>query len=192
VLVEEAGSTLFPIAKDVKIQVEFNPSQISEYRLIGYESRMLAREDFNNDRVDAGDIGSGHTVTALYEVVLADNVAGRRVDPLRYAAPADASDELAHLKLRYKLPDEDTSQLITRPVVQGDVRAVDEVSDDIRFAGAVAGFAQLLRNPQYLDPTFGYDAVIDLANSAKGADDFGQRAEFVQLVRQAKIADTMR
>ena len=200
VLVEEAGSTLFPIAKDVKIQVEFNPNQITEYRLIGYESRMLAREDFNNDRVDAGDIGSGHTVTALYEVVLADNVAGRRVDPLRYAMPAadnaeaatPMNDELAYLKLRYKLPDEDTSQLITRPVTQSDIRSMDALSDDIRFAGAVAGFAQLLRNPQYLDPTFGYEAVIELANGAKGADEFGERAEFVQLVRQAVIADTMR
>ena len=215
VLVEEANSTLFTIAKDVKIQVEFNPAQVSEYRLIGYESRMLNREDFNNDKVDAGEIGAGHAVTALYEILPVNAVAGNRYDPLRYgdagqagsaaagASPAPAADdandrastasnEIAFLKMRYKLPDEDISRLITRPITADDVRSADVVSDDSRFAAAVAGFGQLLRGGRFLGSDYDYDAVIDMANGAKGTDEFGQRAEFVQLVRQAKTAAGMR
>ncbi len=211
VLVEEANSTLFTIAKDVKIQVEFNPAQVSEYRLIGYESRMLNREDFNNDKVDAGEIGAGHAVTALYEILPVNAVAGNRYDPLRYgnagesaAASAEpvagdagdsastASNEIAFLKMRYKLPDEDTSRLITRPITADDVQLADAVSDDSRFVAAVAGFGQLLRGGRFLGSDYDYDAVIEMANGAKGTDEFGQRAEFVQLVRQAKTAAGMR
>lgn len=215
VLVEEANSTLFTIAKDVKIQVEFNPAQVSEYRLIGYESRMLNREDFNNDKVDAGEIGAGHAVTALYEILPVNAVAGNRYDPLRYGdagqagsaaagasaepvagdagdSASTASNEIAFLKMRYKLPDEDTSRLITRPITADDVQSADAVSDDSRFAVAVAGFGQLLRGGRFLGSDYDYDAVIDMANGAKGTDEFGQRAEFVQLVRQAKTAAGMR
>ena len=192
-LVEEATSMLFPIAKDVKIQVEFNPAAISEYRLIGYETRMLAREDFRNDRVDAGEIGSGHTVTAIYEVVPA-GAGAERVAPLRYqreeAAETDAvfSDELAFLKIRYKRPDADTSTLITRAVTRADAfESVDAAPREARFAAAVAGFGQLLRGGRHAGG-YGYDDVIALALHARGEDPFGYRAEFLSLVRLAKSA----
>jgi Ca-activated chloride channel family protein len=194
VLVEEASSTLFTIAKDVKIQIEFNPAQISEYRLIGYETRALKREDFNNDKVDAGDIGSGHTVTAIYEVTPVG--APKSVDDLRYqkpatkpaAAPQAGAGELAFLKLRYKLPKEDVSKLITLPVTR-DMEKPDIASapEDVRFSIAVAGFGQLLRDEPHLK-TFGYDDVITLGQSARGADPFGYRAEFLNLARLAKSA----
>ncbi|MEM9062066.1 MAG: VWA domain-containing protein [Pseudomonadota bacterium] len=186
VLVEEAGSTLFPIAKDVKIQIEFNPATVSEYRLIGYETRLLNREDFNNDRVDAGEIGSGHTVTALYEITPAGSEGGR-VDPLRYRteAPADGpANEYGYLKMRYKAPDGDTSKLIERPITVADEAAPGA---EARFASAVAAFGQLLRGGRYTG-AFDYDDVIDLANGAKGSDPYGYRAEFVNLVRLAKSA----
>ena len=159
VLVEEAGSNLFTIAKDVKLQVEFNPALVSEYRLIGYETRALKREDFNNDKVDAGDIGAGHTVTALYEITPANSDA-RLVDELRYGEnktqfAGDAS-EYGFLKIRYKLPDGDTSSLITQAIDTGhEVGRVDAASQATRFASSVAAFGQLLRGGQYtLD---GYD-----------------------------------
>ena len=195
VLVEEATSTLFPIAKDVKIQVEFNPAMISEYRLIGYETRMLAREDFSNDKVDAGEIGAGHTVTAIYELTPVGSGA-ERVDPLRYQeeaeAPAsDMSDEIGFLKIRYKLPDGDTSTLITRPVTADDRSAsVDAAPRESRFATAVAAFGQLLRGGQYTGD-YDYDDIIALAQGAKGDDPFGYRAEFINLVRLAKSAAAM-
>ena len=195
VLVEEATSTLFPIAKDVKIQVEFNPAMISEYRLIGYETRMLAREDFSNDKVDAGDIGAGHTVTAIYELTPVGSGA-ERVDPLRYQeeveAPAsEMSDEIGFLKIRYKLPDGDTSTLITRPVTADDRSdSVDAAPRESRFATAVAAFGQLLRGGQYTGD-FDYDDIIALAQGAKGDDLFGYRAEFINLVRLAKSAAAM-
>lgn len=186
-LVEEATSTLFPIAKDVKIQVEFNPAAVAEYRLIGFETRALAREDFNNDKVDAGEIGAGHTVTALYEITPVGSD-GRKVDDLRYgAAPAPApvsADELAFVKLRYKAPDADDSRLITRPVTEADATAPDA---DARFAAAVAGFAQLLRGGEHVWD-FSYEDVIALASGARGADPFGYRAEFVTLARLAQTA----
>lgn len=195
-LVDEATSMLFPIAKDVKIQVEFNPAAISEYRLIGYETRMLAREDFRNDRVDAGEIGSGHTVTALYEVVLAGSGA-ERIAPLRYsggdgpeAAGTDAefSGEHAFVKIRYKRPDADTSILITRAVTAADAfESVDSSPREARFAAAVAGFGQLLRGGRHTGD-YGYDDVIALAQRARGDDPFGYRAEFINLVRLAKSA----
>ncbi len=191
VLVDEVSSTLFPIAKDVKIQVEFNPAQIAEYRLIGYETRILDRTDFNNDKVDAGDIGSGHSVTALYEVTPAGS-SGRMSDPLRYGSDSNAtnesSDELAFLRIRYKLPDEDASKLIERPVTKSDVlQTLREASIDVQFATTVAGFGQMLKGGEHLK-TFDYDTVIEMAQRSKGNDPFGYRSEFIQLARLAKSA----
>ncbi|MEK1870433.1 MAG: VWA domain-containing protein [Ensifer adhaerens] len=191
-LVEEAGSSLFPIAKDVKLQVEFNPAAIAEYRLIGYETRALKREDFNNDKVDAGDIGSGHSVTAIYEVTPKGSPAVLN-DDLRYAeaekSVAEASPnsgELAFLKIRYKKPDGDKSELITTPVTESNaVPSLAEASNDVRFSVAVAAFGQKLAGVTAL-ADYSYDAVIDLAAAAKGADPFGYRSEFVNLVRLSK------
>ena len=188
VLVEEATSTLFPIANDVKIQVEFNPAAVSEYRLIGYETRLLDREDFNNDRVDAGDIGAGHTVTALYEVTPRGSK-GERVDPLRYGTadkPSTPAGEYAFVKIRYKLPGEAESLLITQPVTVADEMASPEAS----FAAAVAAFGQILRGGEFTG-SFGYGDVIALANANRGKDEFGYRGEFVNLVRLAKSARPM-
>ena len=192
VLVDEASSTLFPIAKDVKIQMEFNPAQISEYRLIGYETRALRREDFNNDKVDAGDIGSGHTVTAIYEVTPAG--APKLVDDLRYRKPeagaaTPAQDgELGFLKLRYKLPNEDVSKLITVAVTSTlEKPEIAAAPEDVRFSVTVAGFGQLLRGAPYLQ-NYGFDDVLALAQTGRGSDPFGYRAEFLNLVRLAKSA----
>lgn len=196
VLVDEATSSLFPIAKDVKIQVEFNPDTVAEYRLIGYETRSLKREDFNNDKVDAGDIGAGHTVTAIYEITPAGSNA-RSIDPLRYGAQGKApktetsvdnasfGGEYAFLKMRYKLPNEDTSHLITTPVPASDTATI---SDDAQFSLAVAAFGQMLKGADYTGD-FTYDDVIALAQKAKGADEYGYRAEFIKLVRLAKSLD---
>lgn len=193
VLVDEASSTLFPIARDVKIQIEFNPQTVSEYRLIGYETRLLNREDFNNDKVDAGDIGAGHAVTALYEITPRGSK-GQLVDDLRYgeSEPDKASaNEYAFLKIRYKLPDGDTSKLITTPVTTAnEVRDASGIPQDTRFATAVAAFGQILRGGQYTG-AYSYDDVIALAQGAKGEDPFGYRAEFINLVRIAKTAQTL-
>ncbi len=189
VLVEQIGGTLFTIAKDVKFQIEFNPARVSEYRLVGYETRLLNREDFNNDKVDAGDIGAGHSVTALYEIVPAGSN-GHLMDPLRYqsktpAAPTSSTGEIAFLRMRYKLPAETQSRLIERPVTDRDkVQDVARAGDDLRFAVAVAGFGQLLRNDPYMKH-FGYDDVAELAGGAKGKDPFGYRGEFIQMVKLA-------
>ena len=195
VLVEEASSTLFPIAKDVKIQVEFNPDSVAEYRLIGYETRALNREDFNNDAVDAGDIGAGHTVTAIYEIT--PKGGPLTIDENRYAkteahkAETDFSDEYAFLKIRYKNPNEDTSKLITTPITKAnDVDSIDKADDDTRFATAVAAFGQLLKGGKYT-ASYSYGDVIDLAQSARGEDPFGYRTEFVNLVRLAKSSAAM-
>jgi len=188
VLVDEASSTLFPIARDVKIQIEFNPQTVSEYRLIGYETRLLNHEDFNNDKVDAGDIGAGRTVTALYEITPRGSK-GQLVDDLRYgeSQPDQASaNEYAFLKIRYKLPDGDTSKLITTPVTTAnEVKEASSIPQDTRFATAVAAFGQIMRGGQYTK-TYSYDDVIALAQGAKGEDPFGYRAEFINLVRIAK------
>jgi Ca-activated chloride channel family protein len=199
VLAQEASSTLFTIAKDVKIQVEFNPATVKEYRLIGYETRHLNREDFNNDKVDAGDIGAGHAVTAIYEITPADGQP--LVDALRYGEkPAvedrkvedkkTAGNEYAFLKIRYKLPNEDTSRLITQPVTTAQEVAFDKASDDTRFATAVAGFAELLKGSKYTG-TLTYDQVISMADGARGRDEFGYRTEFTNLVRLAKSSAAM-
>ena len=192
VLVEEASSTLFPIAKDVKIQVEFNPATVAEYRLIGYETRALAQEDFNNDAVDAGEIGAGHEVTAIYEITPVGGPV--LVDASRYAAkpePAKVEDaatfgnEYAFLKLRYKLPNEDVSKLLTTPVTTANETATPNT--EVKWAVAVAAFGQLLKGGQYMTG-FGYDDVLTLAQEAKGADADGYRAEFINMV---KLADTI-
>ena len=188
-LAEEATALLFPIAKDVKIQVEFNPAMVSEYRLIGYETRMLRREDFSNDKVDAGDIGAGHIVTAIYELTPAGSGA-ERTEPLRYqvAAPAGSAfkDELAFLKIRYKLPEEETSKLIT--VTSADAAAsVEAAPREARFAAAVAAFGQLLRGGRYIGD-YDYDDVAALAQDARGQDPYGYRAEFIGLVKIAESA----
>lgn len=190
VLSEQMASSMFPIANDVKIQVEFNPGQIAEYRLIGYETRMLNREDFNNDSVDAGEIGSGHAVTAIYELT---PVGGPTLnDPLRYqseASPSPGTSEIAFLRIRYKLPGEDESRLIERPITRADmVSDISRASEQTRWATAVAGYGQLLRGDPYLDRSYGWDDVIALAQGARGRDEFGWRAEFVQLVRAAAAA----
>ena len=192
VLVEEATSTLFPIAKDVKIQVEFNPARVSEYRLIGYESRMLAREDFQNDRVDAGEVGSGHRVTAIYEITPVGS-GGERVPPLRYGSEkkpetSAASGEYAFVKIRYKLPESDTSTLVSQGVTAANEHErIEQAPVDVRFGVAVAGFGQLLRGSPYTG-AFDYDQVIELAQGARGEDRFGYRSEFLQLVRLAQSA----
>ncbi len=191
VLADQMQSALLPIADDVKIQVEFNPGQVAEYRLIGYETRMLNREDFNNDRVDAGDIGAGASVTAIYELT---PVGGRTlIDPLRYAAAAPATPkggEIAFVKIRYKPPGASDSILIERAITQRDAyRDISEAPEATRFATAVAGYGQLLRGDPFIDPRrFGWDDVIALANAARGEDPFGYRAEFVSLARNARIA----
>ncbi len=191
VLVREFRSTLFPIAKDLKFQVEFNPAVVAEYRLIGYETRLLNREDFNNDAIDAGDIGSGHTVTALYELALAGSDA-RLIDDLRYqSAPAvsGSTDEFAFVRLRYKLPDEDQSRLIEKPVpTAGAFVDLAGAPQGARFAGAVAAFAHKLKRTGYTDP-YSWDDIIALANGAKGEDPYGDRAEFVSIVRAAAKID---
>ncbi|NNK68658.1 MAG: VWA domain-containing protein, partial [Rhodobacteraceae bacterium] len=193
VLVDQLTGALFPIANDVKIQVEFNPATIAEYRLIGYETRALRREDFNNDRIDAGEIGAGHRVTAIYEVTPVGSPA-TRIEPLRYGSPdvtvADGSDEIGFLRLRYKTPGESRSQLIETPILPGSDDANDDSigSDDIRFSAAIAGFGQLLRDDQYLGD-WGYADAIALATGARGDDSFGYRAEAINLMRLAETLD---
>ena len=191
-LVEEASSTLFPIAKDVKIQVEFNPATVAEYRLIGYETRALNRDDFDNDKVDAGDVGSGQSVTALYEVV---PVGGpRTMGDLRYGARVAAPSrggELGFVKIRYKLPKSEMSRLISTPIDRrSEFTSFASAPQDARFAAAVAGFAEMLRGGKY-SGTMTYDDVLKIAAAARGKDEFGYRSEFVQLVRAAKSARTL-
>jgi Ca-activated chloride channel family protein len=191
VLVDEATSALFPIAKDVKIQVEFNPATVSEYRLLGYETRMLAEEDFNNDVVDAGDIGAGHSVTAIYEVTPVGSDSGAFAESRYGAAPASAgkSDEYGYLKLRYKLPDERKSRLISQPIGT-DTQVADDLLREARFAAAVAGFAQLLEGGKYV-AGWNFDDALQLAQANRGDDPFGYRAEFIQLIRRAQVASAM-
>lgn len=207
VLVDQLTGALYPIANDVKIQMEFNPQRVSEYRLIGYETRALRREDFNNDKVDAGDIGAGHSVTAIYEITPVGEQG--LYDPLRYQSneasstegftseleektsdndivdeQSEMSNELGFLKLRYKRPGETQSTLITRSVVESD----REVRDDVTFSIAIAGFGQLLSQSDYLGDWEWEDA-IEMANKAKGADEFGYRSQAIQLMRLAKSLD---
>ncbi|NTV13343.1 MAG: DUF3520 domain-containing protein [Desulfobulbaceae bacterium] len=195
VLVDEAASTLFTIASDLKFQVEFNPAQVKEYRLLGYETRALNRADFNNDKIDAGDIGSGHRVTAIYEITPA-TAPTALIDELRYGkeekkVATPAPGEYAFLKIRYKLPGESQSRLLTQPIgAAQEYRHLAGVPADLRFGAAVAAFGQVLRGGEYTG-SFGYPQIIELANGAKGADPFGYRAEFVNLVRLAMSARGM-
>lgn len=186
---DDFASSLFPIADDVKIQVEFNPASVSEYRLIGYETRMLQREDFNNDQVDAGEVGSRASVTALYEITPVGARASS--DPLRYssarpsAAPS-ATRELAYLKVRYKLPGGSASKLMERPIGPRDTYAsVQAAPEPTRWALAVAAFGQMLKADPRIEAGYSWNDVATLAQGARGDDPFGIRAEFVQLVRAA-------
>ena len=188
VLVDEMSATLLTIAKDVKIQVEFNPEIVREYRLIGYETRRLDREDFNNDRVDAGDIGAGHTVTAIYEIALQGS-AGALIDPLRYDTVqkprGSATTEIAFLRLRYKAPNGATSRLVEQPIERSDLQAeIQNTSEAYRFSAAVAAFGQLLRGGEYI-ADLDYAGIVSLAQGARGSDPFGYRGEFLNLVRTA-------
>ena len=193
VLISEFGGTLFTIAKDVKLQVEFNPAKVKGYRLIGYENRMLAKEDFNNDQKDAGELGSGHTVTALYELVPVgvDMPETVKVDSLRYQTPFMAmsttqqqlADEILHVKLRYKQPDGDKSNLVSYPL-KAAAKPAAQLSDNFRFAAAVAGFGMLLRESSHKGNN-SFQSVTTLAKSAIGKDTEGYRKEFLQLVEKA-------
>lgn len=183
VLVDQLGSTLAVVAKNVKLQVEFNPAQVSEYRLLGYENRALKREDFSNDKVDAGEVGAGHTVTALYEIVPAGEQGW--LEPLRYgksdAPVATNKGELAMLRVRYQQPEGGKSLLIERPIAN----QVAPASEDLRFAAAVAAFSQQLKDARYTGD-FGLKDTEALARGARGDDRFGLRNEFVQLVELAQ------
>jgi Ca-activated chloride channel family protein len=181
VLVDQLSGALFPIAGDVKVQVEFNPAQIAEYRRIGYETRALRREEFNNDAVDAGELGAGHAVTAIYEVTPVGSPA-QLSDPLRYAPStvAETSEEFGFLKLRYKAHGEDVSQLIEMPITGNGAPGTEA-----NFAAAIAGFGQLLRGDDHLGD-WGYADAISLAAANRGEDAFGYRTEAVQLMRLAE------
>ena len=199
VLVRQINGTLVTIAKDVKIQVEFNPARVASYRLIGYEKRVMRKEDFNNDKIDAGEIGAGHTVTALYEVVPAGGEPNPAasvppVDPLKYQSPdpaavatslgKTASPELLTVKLRYKAPDGDMSKLIERPFVDNGAQFAS-AAPDLKFAAAVAEFGMILRGSEFKgNGTLG--AVTEWAREGKGADPNGYRAGFLELVRKAE------
>lgn len=191
VLVSEFGGTLFTIAKDVKLQVEFNPAKVQAYRLMGYENRMLNKEDFNNDKKDAGELGSGHTVTALYEVipvgVKSDFI--EKVDPLKYRGEAkqkaaNNSPELMTIKFRYKDPSGEKSKLTEHPVIDGHI-ALNNTSGNFRFAAAVAQFGMLLTHSEFMRQS-SYNNVLALANSAIGNDQEGYRKGFLELVKKAE------
>jgi Ca-activated chloride channel family protein len=190
VLVSELGGTLFTIAKDVKIQVEFNPAKISAYRLIGYENRMLKKEDFNDDKKDAGEIGSGHSVTAIYEIIpVGEKAELGDVDPLKYQTSqivpgAYENAEMLTVKFRYKKPDGDKSRLIVH-TLKDDQTEFASTSDNFRFSAAVAEFGMLLRDSKHKGDS-SYDQVIKLASGARGEDSEGYRAEFISLVKIAK------
>ena len=190
VLVEEMQSTLLTIAKDVKIQVEFNPAVVAEYRLIGYENRVLNREDFRNDKIDAGEIGAGHTVTALYEVSLIGS-RGAMIPDRRYAQSdvetENFSDELAYVNIRYKLPDADRSTEFGVAVRNQNSDSENlQATENIRFAAAVAGFGQLLRGGKHT-ADWDYDELLLLARQSRGEDEHGYRSELLRLVELAKI-----
>jgi Ca-activated chloride channel family protein len=190
VLVEQMGSTLVTIAKDVKLQLEFNPSTVKAFRLIGYENRVLAHQDFNDDRKDAGDIGAGHTVTALYELVPAGGeIEVPGVDPLKYQEPTRPSahaksDELLTLKLRYKQPDGDQSTLM-QVALKDDDRAFERASTDFRFAAAVASFGMILRDSPYKGAA-DFGKTLRWAKASLGADEGSLRAEFLTLVEKTR------
>jgi Ca-activated chloride channel family protein len=184
VFINEFSSTLYTIAKDVKIQIEFNPAYVKEYRLVGYENRLLNEEDFDNDKKDAGELGAGHTVTALYEIVPADG--GRNQSrELRYQQSdvlpnASVTNELATIKFRYKKPDGDKSILMTETIPHTAL-PIGQTSENFRFSAAVAGFGMLLRESEFKG-SLNYGNVLTLARASKGEDKDGYRAEFIRLV----------
>jgi Ca-activated chloride channel homolog len=192
VMVSEFAGTLFTIAKDVKFQLEFNPKRVKSYRLIGYENRLLNDEDFNDDKKDAGEMGAGHTVTALYEIIPAgSDETTSRIDPLKYQAEKnvksvkpDVSSELLTIKLRYKKPEGDKSILMERPV-QGVLINFEESSENLRFTAAIAEFGMLLRDSEYLNDV-DFDHMLRIAQSARGEDEEGYRGEFIKLAKTAK------
>jgi|688.fasta_scaffold06283_4 Ca-activated chloride channel family protein len=193
VLVNDIRGTLFTIAKDVKIQVEFNPAKVQAYRLIGYENRLLQNQDFNDDKKDAGEIGAGHSVTALYEIIptgTKSDVKLPEVDPLRYqrsgvTATDTADNEMMLVKLRYKLPQDNTSQLITQTIKDSEFNANQTPSTNLRFAAAVATFGIILRDSEYKGNA-NYDLVMKLATQGQGEDQEGYRGEFIRLVEQSR------
>ena len=187
VFLTEFGGTLQTVAKDVKLQVEFNPAQVAAYRLLGYENRKLADKDFNDDRKDAGEIGSGHSMTAFYEIVPAGSgeEAVASVDPLKYQKTEGVeSGDLFTVKLRWKAPDGDASELAETPFAAA--AATETPSEDFRFAAAVAEYALLLENSKFKG-TASFSNVLERARAAKGADDEGWRAEFIRLVEAAEL-----
>ncbi len=195
VLVQESSASLFTIAKDVKLQVEFNPATVAEYRLVGYETRALNREDFNNDKVDAGDVGSGHSVTAIYEITPVGSKA-KLIDERRYGAadhavadPNGKAGEYGFLRIRYKLPNSSRSRLTEQPIRIG-AGVPAGLRQDVEFSTAVAGFGQLLRGSQYTG-SVNFGDVMQEARGAIGEDPYGYRAEFLQLVRKAQEARGM-
>jgi Ca-activated chloride channel family protein len=189
VLVNEFGGTLFTIAKDVKLQIEFNPAKVKAYRLIGYENRMLKNEDFNNDKKDAGDLGSGHTVTALYEVIpVGVDSEFFKIDALKYQntvidPAASKSKELMTVKFRYKKPAEDVSKLIVHTLNDNAI-ALSNTSNNFQWSASVAAFGMLLRDSEYIK-NYSYDAVVQLAQQSKGEDKEGYRIEFINMVKSA-------
>jgi Ca-activated chloride channel family protein len=192
VLVSEFGGTLFTIAKDAKFQIEFNPARVKSYRLIGYENRLLNEEDFNDDKKDAGEMGSGHNVTALYELVpVGSKDDSPAVDPLKYQSSRanesevkDNSSEFLTIKLRYKLPDGSTSKLMEKPV-KGYISDFDDASDNLKFAAAVSEFGMILRDSEFKG-TATLENAATIARSARGNDEDGYRAELVRLINTAK------
>ncbi len=190
-LVNEFGGTLFTIAKDVKLQIEFNPAKVKAYRLIGYENRMLKSEDFNNDKKDAGELGSGHTVTALYEIIpVGVDSEFYKIDELKYQAnkldpKTSERNELMTVKFRYKKPDGDVSKLIVHPLVDGNT-SLEKTTDNFRWAASVAAFGMLLRESEFLNK-YSEDSIIRLAQSAKGSDKEGYRGEFISLIKADKL-----
>jgi Ca-activated chloride channel family protein len=192
VFVNEFGGTLFTIAKDVKIQVEFNPEVVQAYRLIGYENRKLRDEDFNDDKKDAGELGSGHTVTALYEIIptgVEDNYTGT-IDPLKYQDPEPVrkknyGNEMMTVKLRYKDPDGDISKLVSG-IIKNKVSGFESTSDNFRFSASVAGFGMILRDSEFKGIA-DFKLVLEMANRSKGEDKNGYRAELIRLIESAKL-----
>jgi len=191
VFVNEITSTLVTIAKDVKIQVEFNPARVKAYRLLGYENRRLAKEDFNDDTKDAGELGAGHSVTALYELIPTDSSeATQSVDPLKYqktelTKPALDTEEMMTVKLRYKSPSSNESILLAR-TVNDDGLSIGDTSQDFRFSASVAEYGLLLRNSEFKGAA-NFDQVLELAETSQGADSEGYRGEFIQLVKTAQL-----
>ena len=178
---------MFTIAKDVKIQIEFNPTKVQAYRLIGYENRMLKSEDFNNDKKDAGELGSGHTVTALYEIIpVGVESEFYKIDDLKYqktkiVSGASTSNELMMVKLRYKKPDGDVSKLIVHPLLDGGM-PLSKSSQDFRWSASVAAFGMLLRDSEFVKG-YSYENVLQLAQGSRGSDPDGYQAEFINLVK---------